>query len=64
LDPAAISATYFSRRETPSRLTSSTMMSPLAEMLVFGAVGNVTAMARAEAGFLEDESAHCVSGAS
>lgn len=42
LEPAAISATYFSRRETPGRLTSSAMMSPLALMVVLGAVGKVT----------------------
>ena len=42
VDPAAISATYFSRRETPGRLTSSETISPLAVTVVFGAVGKVT----------------------
>lgn len=46
LEPAAISATYFSNRETPGRLTSSEIISPLAVTVVRGAVGKVTASAR------------------
>lgn len=41
-DPAAISATYFSSRDTPGRFTSSEMISPFAVTVVLGAVGKVT----------------------